>query len=233
MSGESVLSLREVGVCYGQKRGIWGEPFWALRDVSLVLRRGETLGVIGRNGVGKSTLLRLMAGIIRPDRGVLVNEGVQVSLLSLQVGFVYYLTGRENALLSGMLMGLRRKEVLDRMEAICAFSELGEFFDRPIATYSTGMVARLAFSVAFQVDPEVLLVDEILGVGDAEFSQKSARVMHERMLSNRTVVFVSHHAELVRHLCDRVVWIEGGVSRAEGETEKVLREYYDFLHVAV
>lgn len=231
MTTEPVLSLRNVGVYYKRKRGLLGEPFWALKDVSLDLHHGETLGIIGRNGVGKSTLLRLMAGIMQPNTGTLINYGYQASLLSLQVGFVYYLTGRENALLSGMFMGLRRRQVLERMEAIIEFSELGEFFDRPIATYSTGMIARLAFSIAFQVDPDILLVDEILGVGDAEFSQKSAKVMHDKILSNKTVVFVSHHAALVQYLCNRVVWIEEGVSRAEGETESVLREYHQFLHL--
>jgi len=229
---QPILSLRNVGVYYRRKRGIFGEPFWALKDVSFDLYHGETLGIIGRNGVGKSTLLRLMAGILKPNRGTFINHGgYQASLLSLQVGFLYYLTGRENALLSGMFMGLRKAEILAKMPAIIEFSELGEFIDRPLATYSTGMTARLGFSVAFQVDPDILLIDEILGVGDAEFSQKSAKVMQEKIRSNKTVVFVSHQAALIKHLCNRVIWIEEGVSKAEGDTDRVLKEYHQFLHL--
>lgn len=231
MTTEPILSLHNVGVYYKRNRGVFGEPFWALKDVSFNLYQGETLGIIGRNGVGKSTLLRLMAGIIKPNRGTLINEGYQASLLSLQLGFIYYLTGRENALLSGMFMGLRKSEVEAKMDAIIKFSELGDFFEQPIATYSSGMAARLGFSVAFQVDPDILLIDEVLGVGDAEFSQKSARMMQEKIRSNKTVVFVSHHAILVQQLCNRVVWIEDGVSKAEGDAASVLKEYQQFLHL--
>jgi lipopolysaccharide transport system ATP-binding protein len=226
-----VLSLRHVGIYYKRKRGVFGDPFWALKDVSFDLYQGETLGIIGRNGVGKSTLLRLMAGIIKPNKGTFTNKGYQASLLSLQLGFIYYLTGRENALLSGMFMGLRKKEVKAKMDAIIKFSELGEFIDQPIATYSSGMVARLGFSVAFQVDPDILLIDEVLGVGDAEFSQKSAQLMQEKIRSNKTIVFVSHHAALIQQLCNRVVWIEDGVSKAEGDAASVLKEYHQFLHL--
>jgi lipopolysaccharide transport system ATP-binding protein len=224
-----IVSLRNVGVYYKRKRGIFGEPFWALKDVSFDLYQGETLGIIGRNGVGKSTLLRLLAGIIKPNQGTYINRGYQASLLSLQLGFTYYLTGRENAFLSGMLMGLRRKDIQARMDNIIEFSGLGEFIDQPIATYSSGMIARLGFSVAFQVDPDILLIDEILSVGDAEFSQKSAQAMQERMRSHKTVVFVSHNAVLIHQLCHRAVWIEEGKSRAEGDTMSVLNEYHRFL----
>jgi lipopolysaccharide transport system ATP-binding protein len=229
---QAMLSLRNVGVYYKRRRGVFGEPFWALKDISFDLYQGETLGIIGRNGVGKSTLLRLIAGIIQPNKGTLINYGNhQASLLSLQLGFIYYLTGRENALLSGMFMGLRKREIQARMEAIINFAELGTFIDQPIATYSSGMVARLGFSVAFQVDPDILLIDEVLGVGDAEFSQKSARVMQEKIRSNKTIIFVSHHAVLIQQLCDRVVWIEDGTSKAEGDTASVLKEYHQFLHL--
>lgn len=225
-----LLSLRNVGVYYKQKRGIFGQPFWALKDISFDLYPGETLGIIGRNGVGKSTLLRLMAGIIKPNRGHFINHHHrQASLLSLQLGFVYYLTGRENAILSGMLMGLRKKDIMAKMDDIIEFSGLHKFIDQPIATYSSGMIARLGFSVAFQVDPDILLIDEILGVGDAEFSQKSANAMREKIRSNKTIVFVSHHPALIQQLCDRVVWIEEGVSKAEGDTRKILHEYHQFL----
>jgi len=220
---QPVLSLRNVGISY--KRRIFSEPFWAIKDVSFDLYHGETLGIIGRNGVGKSTLLRMMAGIIKPDTGTFVNNGYSASLLCLQLGFIAYLSGRENAILSGMLMGLRKKEIKAKIDAILEFSELGDFFDEPIATYSSGMKARLGFSVAFQVDPDILLVDEVLGVGDERFRQKSTKVMQEKIRSNKTIVFVSHQAAIIEQLCNRVIWIEEGVSKAEGTPKEIFAEY--------
>ncbi|MEY3219139.1 MAG: hypothetical protein RIT27_496 [Pseudomonadota bacterium] len=228
---KKIISLCDVGICYRKKRGIFGEPFWALKKVSFDLFQGETLGVIGRNGAGKSTLMRIMSGIVKPDCGHFTNYGYRVSLLSLQLGFISYLTGRENAILGGMLMGLRRKEIESKIPAIHAFSELGDFFDKPINTYSSGMSARLGFSVAFQVDPDVLLIDEVLGVGDEEFRAKSTHVMQERIRNdNKTVVFISHDARLIEKLCDRVVWIENGESKMEGKPEQVVQEYHRYLH---
>lgn len=227
-----VLTLEHVGMCYRRQRGIFGDPFWALRDVSFTLYSSETLGIIGRNGVGKSTLLRLLAGIIRPDQGRLINHGVRVSLLSLQVGFVPHLTGRENAILSAMLMGLRRREIEARMGEIIDFAELDDFIDQPTATYSAGMNARLGFAVAMQIDPDVLLVDEVLGVGDEDFRQKSSAAMRARMQSGQTVVFVSHNLGMVRNLSDRVIWIEDGVVLEEGSSEKVLSDYQAHLKIS-
>jgi len=225
-----VLSMHHVGVAYRRKKGIFGDIFWALKDVSLSLHHGETLGVIGRNGAGKSTLLRLIAGIIKPDKGELIQtQGYQASLLTLQLGFVPYLTGRENAILSGMLLGLRKKEITAKLDAIIEFSELGEFIDQPIVTYSSGMAARLGFSVAFQADPDIFLIDEVLGVGDAEFIKKSTAVMQQKIKTNKTVVFVSHNAALVNQLCDRVVWIEEGVTKAEGKPKEIIAMYDDYL----
>jgi lipopolysaccharide transport system ATP-binding protein len=219
---------------YKSKRGVFGKPFWAIKDVSLDLYQGETLGIIGRNGVGKSTLLRLMAGILKPDKGEFINYGsYKASLLALQLGFLPYLSGRENAVLSGMLLGLRRQEIQSKMNAIIEFSGLGEFIDRPIATYSSGMMARLGFSVAFQAEPDILLIDEVLGVGDAEFSKKSAKAMQERMKSDKTIVFVSHNAALIRQLCTRAAWIEEGITRISGIPEEVLPLYHRFLETDV
>jgi lipopolysaccharide transport system ATP-binding protein len=203
----------------------YGTEFWALEDVSLTVNRGETLGVIGRNGAGKSTLLRLLAGIIRPDRGIVENLGYQSTLLSLQVGFVDYLSGRENVILSGMLLGMHRREIEEKMASIIEFAELGEFIDQPIQTYSSGMRARLGFSTALHVEPDILLIDEVLGVGDAEFKEKSTRAMRERMRSDRTVVLVSHSLGLIRSVCDRVVWIEKGRNREEGDPKTVGKSY--------
>lgn len=225
--GELLLSLRHTGIGYKRNRGVFGEPLWAFKDISFDVYRGETLGIVGRNGAGKSTLLRMLAGILLPDKGEFVNHGnQQVSLLALQLGFVHYLSGRENAYLSGMLMGLRKRDLDERMDAIIDFSELGPYFDRPISTYSSGMTARLGFSVAFQVDPDILLIDEVMGVGDAKFAEKSAQEIYKRIKSDKTVIFVSHQARLIETLCNRCVWIDEGISRAEGEPREVLAQYH-------
>lgn len=225
-SGEPVLTLRHVAVSYRRRAGVlqWSK-YWALRDVSFDVYHGETLGIIGRNGAGKSTLLRLLAGIIAPDRGEVRTNGCRVSLLSLQVGFIPHLTGRQNAILSGMLLGLHRAEVEARMDDIVAFSELEEFIDEPVRAYSMGMRARLGFSVAFQADPDVLLVDEVLGVGDMAFRKKSSQAMRARIRSNKTVVLVSHNLQTVRELCDRTIWIDGGRDHLEGAPQRVLDQY--------
>ncbi|MCP5419532.1 MAG: ABC transporter ATP-binding protein [Gammaproteobacteria bacterium] len=221
-----ILSLRNVGAFYWRRSGyLRKEHFWALKDVSFDLYQGESLGIIGRNGAGKSTLLKLLAGIISPDKGKLINYGFTTTLLSLQLGFLPNLSGRENAILSGMLLGMKRKEIEKRLSYIQEFSELDDFFDQPINTYSSGMRARLGFSVAFQLDPDVLLIDEILGVGDADFRKKSEAVMREKIRSDKTIVLVSHSAATVRQLCNRTVWIENGETKAEGETAEVLRSY--------
>ena len=227
-----LLSLDRVGLAFGQGRLGFGRatPFWVLKDVSFDLRHGETLGVIGRNAAGKSTLLRLLAGIITHDRGVLTNHGYTAVLLSLQTGFVPHLTGRQNAILSGLLLGLRRREIESRMEHIIEFSELGGFIDQPLSTYSSGMRARLGFSVAYQLDPDILLIDETLGVGDEEFKVKSANAMRERIRSDKTIVLVSHNAGTIRELCDRAIWIEEGVTRLVGSVEDVAAAYHTELN---
>ena len=222
------LRLRNVGVSYTLSRGLFHKHlYWALKDLSFDLYHGETLGILGRNGAGKSTLLRLLTGIIEPDRGTIERDDSQVSLLSLGVGFVKHLTGRENAILSGILLGMRRQEVEAHMPDIIDFAELDEFIDQPLRTYSSGMRARLGFSVAFQADPDILLVDEVLGVGDLAFNQKSTAVMKERIKSNRTVVIVSHSMSTMRELCDRVVWIDDGKTLMQGNPKQVLRAYTD------
>lgn len=225
---DPLLSLRNVGVSFPV--GKWGwfsqRKRWVLKDVSFDLDHGETLGVVGRNAAGKSTLLRLLAGIIRNDRGSLTNHGgFTASLLSLQTGFLPHLSGRENAILSGILLGLRRREIELRMERIIEFSEIGEYIDEPLHNYSSGMRARLGFSVAFQVDPDILLVDEVLGVGDEDFRAKSSKAMRERIRSDKTIVLVSHNAGTVRELCDRAVWLHEGVTQAAGPVDDVMDQY--------
>lgn len=223
-----VLSLRHVGASYWlRKRFFRRQRFWALKDVSFDLYAGESLGVIGRNGCGKSTLLKILAGITRPDKGSISGQPLSATLLALQLGFLAYLTGRENAMLSGMMLGLTRLRIAERIEAIAEFAELGDFFDEPIAEYSAGMKARLGFAVAFQLDPDILLIDEVLGVGDAQFRKKSTAVMTEKIRSDKTVVLVSHNPETLLELCDRAVWLEDGCTRAVGPAEEVILSYRD------
>lgn len=227
MSAHKILiSLQNISVSYTVRAGMfkWSK-YTPLNDISFDLCRGETVGIIGRNGAGKSTLLRLIAGILEPDGGRIVNHGARVSLLSLGVGFVPHLSGRQNAMLSGMLLGLRRSEIAQRMDAIIDFSGLDQFIDQPLHTYSSGMRARLGFSVAIQVDPDVLLIDEVLGVGDEEFRTKSTAEMKRLIKSDKTVVLVSHNLSTVRELCDRLVWIENGHVSQTGSTAEVLTHY--------
>ncbi len=226
-SGKDILiSTRNVSFAFWRRSGwLRKERFWALKDVSFDLRKGETLGIIGRNGAGKSTMLKLLAGIVDPNSGSIKNFGVKAALLTPQLGFTPYLTGRQNAFLSGMLLGRTLSEITERMDEIIEFSELGDFIDQPYVTYSSGMRSRLGFSVAIQMDPDVLLVDEVLGAGDAEFRKKSTNAMIKRIESDKTIVMVSHSVELLERICDRAVWIEKGVSVAAGDAKSVMKEY--------
>jgi lipopolysaccharide transport system ATP-binding protein len=227
-----LIDVRSAGVCFTQRAGFLRvSRFWALQDVSFEVRPSETLGIVGRNGAGKSTLMKLLAGIVGPNRGVVINHGARVALLSLQVGFLPYLSGRQNAILSGLLLGLRKREIEAGMSEIKDFSGLKDFFDKPIHTYSSGMRVRLGFSVALKLDPDVLLVDEVLSVGDAEFQKKSLSAMREKMRSGKTVILVSHSSTILRQVCDRAVWIDDGVTRAEGDTESVLGAYEAAFHL--
>ncbi|HKE48594.1 MAG TPA: ABC transporter ATP-binding protein [Rhodanobacteraceae bacterium] len=227
-----LIELENVGIAFDAQRRVGGARFWALDDVSVSLRRGERLGVIGRNGAGKSTLLRVVAGILQPDRGRVRRAPVSCQLLSLALGFTPHLSGRDNAILSGLMLGLRRRDIVARLPAIREFCELGDFFEQPIAAYSSGMVMRLAFSVAIQVEPDVLLIDEVLAVGDAEFQEKSGNALRERMGEGHTVVLVSHDEQQIAMLCDRVLWIEHGKSVLEGDRDAVFEAYHRDLHLS-
>ena len=227
---DSIISMEHVGVAFNAQLRVGSPRFWALEDVSLELRRGERLGVVGRNGSGKSTLLRTIAGIITPDRGRLTRAPVSCQLLSLSLGFMPHLSGRDNAVLSGLMLGLRRREIVRRLPAILEFSELGDFFGQPISSYSTGMLMRLGFSVAMQVEPDVLLIDEVLAVGDSEFQQKSGAALRERIHSGTTVVFVSHGDSQLQQVCERALWIEQGRSVMQGPVDAVLAAYHAGAH---
>lgn len=199
--------------------------FEALKDISFEVYKGETFGVIGKNGAGKSTLLGLMAGVLKPTRGKVFVNGRVSPLLELGAGFSNDLTGRENIILNGVLLGMTRKEVLKKMDAIIEFSELGEFIDQPVRTYSSGMVARLGFSIAVHIDPEILLIDEVLAVGDINFQKKCLERMMEFKDKGVTMVFVSHSMDDVKRICDRVMWIEDHRIFRIGRPEDVVDEY--------
>lgn len=202
-----------------------------LHDVSLKLYEGESLGVIGRNGVGKTTSLRLMAGILAPTSGKIdVSPGKSASLLTLGLGFKQDLSGRDNALLSAMLQGSTRKQAEAFLDEIHEFSELGDAYYLPVKTYSSGMRARLAFTTALMTHVDILLIDEILSVGDAHFRGKALGAMQNRITGEQTVVFVSHILDQVNALCDRVVWLDHGRIVALGESEEVINAYTDAVN---
>jgi lipopolysaccharide transport system ATP-binding protein len=205
--------------------GRQGRVFWALRDISFTLRRGECLGIAGPNGSGKSTLLRVMAGITRPTSGRLVVHGRVSALLDLGAGFHPQITGRENALLNAVLLGLSMKEARDVLPEIIAFSELGDFIDQPMRTYSSGMYVRLGFAVAVYVKPEILLVDEVLAVGDAEFQSKCFGHMDKLRQAGVTVLFASHDLPSLQRYTDRVMLLEHGQTVLEGKPAEVLHQY--------
>jgi lipopolysaccharide transport system ATP-binding protein len=196
-----------------------------LREVTFRVGQGESLGIIGRNGAGKSTLLGLIAGIIKPTKGKITVQGRIAPLLELGGGFHPELTGRENIVMNGVLLGLTKNEVFQKMDEIIEFSELGDFIDQPIRIYSSGMLARLGFSVVANLDPEILLIDEILAVGDMEFQKKCLKKMMDFKKSGVTMVFVSHSMENIKLLCDRVIWIDRRTIKMEGAPEKVIPHY--------
>jgi lipopolysaccharide transport system ATP-binding protein len=201
------------------------QTFWALRDISFDIEPGEVVGIIGRNGVGKSTLLKILARITEPTEGTADLRGRVSALLEVGTGFHGELTGRENIYLSGAILGMRRAEVDRRFEEIVAFAELQRFLDMPVKRYSSGMYVRLGFAVAAHLDPDILLVDEVLAVGDLAFQRKCLGQMDQAARSGRTVLFVSHQMTAVRRLCSKVIWLDGGKVRATGPTGEVIARY--------
>ena len=203
------------------------DEIWALRDVSFDVRQGERIGIIGRNGAGKSTILKILSRITRPTTGTAEIHGRVVSLLEVGTGFHSELSGRENVYLYGAVMGMRKAEIKAKFEEIVAFSEFDRFLDTPVKHYSTGMYMRLAFSVAAHLDPEVLIVDEVLAVGDSAFQAKCVNKMREIGRSGKTIFFVSHDMQAVKRLCHRAIWLDGGTIREDGAAEMVIDAYLE------
>jgi len=227
----NVISLNNVTVRYQSKIGLFSDEYFvALKNITLDIKQGETVGIIGRNGCGKSTLLKIFAGIIEPDSGSVSRHKEKISLLSLGAGFDPNLSGRDNAIISAMMLGCSKKIALERLNSVLEYSELGTFFEQPVKTYSTGMVARLGFTIAVQMDVDVLLIDEVLGVGDANFVKKAEQTIMEKVKSkDTTVVLVSHSAQQIRDICERAYWLNDGIKVAEGSVEKVTSLYESFL----
>ena len=206
------------------------ELFEAVKGVSFDVPKGQILGIVGKNGSGKSTLLRAIAGIFSPDEGTIDLHGHTVSLLSIGVGFQSKLSGRENIYLSGMLLGFEKEQIDEKLEEIIEFSELGDFIDRPVKTYSSGMYSKLAFSITAILETEIILIDEVLSVGDAKFKKKSYEKMKSLITNkDRTVVIVSHSSDTLKKLCDTIMWLHEGEMKMIGTCQEVLPLYEEFM----
>lgn len=224
LNNDKILSLKEF-VTTALRGKLQYNDFTALEHVSFEVKKGETLGLIGRNGAGKSTMLKVISGILKPTEGSVVCRGNVVPMLELGSGFDFDLTGRENIFLNGAILGYSKEFLHEKYDEIVEFSELGQFIEVPIRNYSSGMLARLAFSIATVVNPEILIVDEILSVGDAAFQEKSKKRMLELMGGGTTVLFVSHSLEQIREMCNRVVWLEHGNVKMVGAAAEVCDVY--------
>jgi teichoic acid transport system ATP-binding protein len=211
-------------------RGSQVQEFEALKGVSFRVQDGEVLGIIGRNGSGKSTVLKLIAGVYKPTSGRVEVQGSVAALIELGAGFHHDLTGRENIVLNGLLLGLTRRQIAEREQQIIEFADIGGFIDSPIKQYSSGMFMRLAFAIAVEVDPDILLVDEILSVGDAEFQEKCDQRMEEFHRQRKTIVVVSHNLQVIKRLCTRVILLDRGQVLADGPTEASLAGYDELTH---
>ena len=251
MSSNSLVTVEKLSKCYniydqpadrlkqsviprlqrlmGQHPKHYGREFWALKDISFEVGKGETIGIIGRNGSGKSTLLQVICGTVSPTSGIAKSHGRIAALLELGAGFNPEFSGRENVFLNAAILGFPQEIMSERMEKVLAFSELGDFLDQPVKTYSSGMYARLAFSIAIHVDPEILIVDEALAVGDARFVAKCMRRIKDIQDQGTTILFVSHDVGTVRTLCDRAIWLDKGHMVEDGDVFPVSGRYMEFM----
>jgi len=224
MANDRILSLKEFVVKF-LTRKIKFKEFTALEDVSFKINQGEVVGIIGRNGAGKSTLLKIISGILMPTQGMVQVKGSIAPMLELGAGFDMDLTARENIFLNGAILGYSKQYLLDKYNDIVEFAELHEFMEVPIRNFSSGMIMRLAFSIATLVEPDILIVDEILSVGDTEFQKKSSKRMRELMSGGTTVIMVSHSIQQIRELCSKAVWLDRGKVIMVGECNEVCDSY--------
>lgn len=224
LSSDRINTLKEMIIKLITKK-IKFDEFWALQNVSFQIEKGDVLGIVGNNGAGKSTLLKVISGIMKPTKGKAISYGNIVPMLELGSGFDFELSGKENIFLNGAILGYSEEFLNEKYDEIVEFSELGDFINVPLRNYSSGMVMRLAFSIATVVNPEILIVDEILAVGDAAFQEKSKRKMLEMMGGGTTVLFVSHMLPQIREMCSKVLWLEHGKVVAFGDTKEICDKY--------
>ncbi len=231
MNDKAIISLKNVACAFYTRKGrLRLRKVEALKNICLDIFAGETLGIVGSNGAGKSTLLQVLAGVLNPTSGhIHINNDLKCSLLTLNLGLSPELTGRENAILNCMYLGHTRKEAVARLDSIIEFAEIGDFIDEPVRTYSTGMSARLGFAAAMQMESNVMLIDETLGVGDAYFQQKSSKALREKMKTGMATVLVSHSKPTLKKLCTRLAWLKDGKIEMCGNVNEVLDTYEDWV----
>lgn len=243
--GETVIDVKDVGMEFNLsqekvdnlkeyvikllKRELFYQEFWALKNISFQVEKGDKVGIVGLNGAGKSTLLKLISGVMKPTEGKINVKGRISPLLELGAGFDPNYTGRENIFLNGSLLGYHKSFLEDKFDEIVEFSEIGDFIDVPIKNYSTGMVARLGFSIATIVEPKILILDEVLSVGDAKFKEKSEKRMKSFLNKDVTVLFVSHSIDQVRNLCNKAIWLEKGNLIMQGSVNEVCDKYMESI----
>jgi ABC-type polysaccharide/polyol phosphate transport system ATPase subunit len=238
MSQEEVITFDNVGLCYPMQRGLFGghvkhllgmtsdKDYWALRNVSFSIRSGGILGVIGENGAGKTTMGRVVAGVYSPDEGTISVRG-RATMLSIGTGFVKELSGRENILVNGAYLGFNSREMRARSDEIIEFADIGHFIDQPIKTYSRGMRSRLGFAIAMSLQPEILIIDEILSAGDAAFRKKSTAKLNEMVSSAKAVIVIAHQMGFLKSICTELLWLHKGRVQMQGKPKKVIRAYQD------
>lgn len=224
MSTDKITTLKEYLIKLS-KRELFYKEFWALQDVSVKVEKGDVLGIVGFNGAGKSTMLKVISGILKPTKGNVSIKGTIAPLIELGAGFDAELSGRENIYLNGAVLGISKKDMEKKVDEIIKFAELEEFIEVPVKNYSSGMYARLGFAIATCIEPDILIVDEILSVGDYRFQEKSRQRIMDMMNKGTTIIIVSHSVKQVGELCNKVIWLEKGKIKAAGGTE-ILDEYY-------
>lgn len=226
---ERGFSLKQSFIDIFKKKEKINNDFWALKDISFNVKKGEVVGLIGSNGAGKSTLLKVIAGVMKPTKGTLSTGGSICPMIELGAGFDMEITAKENVFLNGAVMGYSKVFLESKYDEIVNFSELQEFMEVPVKNFSSGMVTRLAFSIATIVEPEILIVDEILSVGDIAFQAKSEEKMMTMIKGGTTVIYVSHSLDSIKKICNKVIWLEHGAIIKEGNTEKICNEYKEYM----